>query len=83
MAACGWASHTSAMFFVDGDNISKGFAFNEDGSPSMFKYGEMPGLCWDIALSEHHGQFALCSGTGWVRTSNMYQLKSRNLVKRL
>lgn len=71
------------MLFVDGDNHSKGFSYNEDGSSSVFKFGEIPGLCWNIAVSEHHGQFVACSSTGWVRTSNMYQLKSRKLVRNL
>lgn len=81
VGACAWASHTSMMLYVDGENNSKGYSYNEDGSSSVFKYGEFPGLCWDIGVSEHHGQFALCSSIGWVRTSNMYQIKSRKLVR--
>lgn len=80
MKTCVWASHYPTFLFTDNDNVARGFALNEDGTTSMLKYGETPGFCWDMASSEHHGQFALVTSLGWLRTSNLYQIKSRKLV---
>jgi WD40 repeat protein len=78
---CAWNSRDGPMMFVDGEKNTRGYSFNEDSSASMFKFGDIPGFCWTMAISEHHGQFALGTSLGWLRTGNMYQTRSRKLVK--
>lgn len=80
MNACAWNSHEGPLIFVDGEKIARGFAFNEDGTSSMFIFGDVPGFCWTCAISENHGQIAFGTSIGWLRSGNMYQLRSRKLV---
>lgn len=80
MKSSAWASHAPCFVFTDNDFISRAFGISEDGSMRMAKYGETPGFCWQMAVSEHHGQFALGTSVGWVKSSNLYQVKLRALV---
>lgn len=68
------------MMFCDGENMSRGISVNIDGSFSMGKYGDLAGVCWSMAISEFHGQFASGTATGYVYSSNAYQAKARTLV---
>lgn len=80
MKSCAWASHSPAFVFTDNDNVSRAFAMTEDSTTRMTKYGETPGFCWHMAMSEHHGQFALATSLGWLKTSNLYYVRLRRMV---
>lgn len=80
MSSCAWAGHSVMMMFCDGENMSRGISVNIDGSFSMGKYGDLAGVCWSMAISEFHGQFASGTATGYVYSSNAYQAKARTLV---
>ncbi|KAI8097975.1 uncharacterized protein B0P05DRAFT_522806 [Gilbertella persicaria] len=77
---CGWQGHDTIMLYVDADGLTRGCAFNADGGLSFNKLGDCTGMCWSIGTSEHHGHFALSTAIGWVRTSNMYQVKLKKLL---
>lgn len=75
--ACAWAGHNNIIISTDADCVNRGITFNMDGSLTKFKYGICPGFTWSIGVSEHHGQFALGTSLGWVRSSNVYTVKMR------
>lgn len=66
--------------FCDGESMLRGLSINVDGSLSQTKFGELPGMCWNMAASEHHGQFACASAVGYVVSGNIYHMKSRSLI---
>lgn len=80
MSACAWAGHSTMMLFCDGESMAKGFSYNMDSSFSSAKFAELAGLCWTMATSEFHGQFACGTAIGYVYSCNMYQVKSRMFV---
>ncbi|KAK4512575.1 uncharacterized protein ATC70_003278 [Mucor velutinosus] len=80
MYACVWPGHSTMKVFCDGESMLRGISINVDGSLSQTKFGELPGVCWSMAASEHHGQFACSSAVGYVISGNIYQVKSRGLT---
>ncbi|CEP11389.1 hypothetical protein [Parasitella parasitica] len=79
MHSCSWPGHSSMMLFNDGENMVRGTSLNLDGSLVMGRYGDLPGMCWSIATSEFHGQYASGSTAGYVHSANMYQIKGKGL----
>ncbi|KAG1092650.1 hypothetical protein G6F42_019149 [Rhizopus arrhizus] len=80
MYACAWPGHSIMGLFSDGESMLRGMSINVDGSLSMTKFGDLPGICWSMATSEHHGQFVCASAIGYVISCNLYQAKSRSLT---
>lgn len=79
-SACGWAGHSSIFITVDADGNHRLQYFTVDGNVLGNKMSIVPGFCWTIATSEHHGQSVLGTSTGCVRTVNMYYYKQRGAV---
>ncbi|KAL9545340.1 hypothetical protein MBANPS3_007189 [Mucor bainieri] len=80
MYSCAWPGHSIMKVFCDGESMLRGISVNMDGSLSQTKFGELAGVCWSMAASEHHGQFACSSALGYVISGNIYQVKSRSLI---
>ncbi|KAI8640766.1 WD40-repeat-containing domain protein [Parasitella parasitica] len=79
MHSCSWPGHSSMMLFNDGENMVRGISLNSDGSISTGRYGELPGMCWSIATSEFHGQYASGTAAGYVHSANIYHIKGKGL----
>lgn len=77
---CICVSHCPGLFYTDNDGIVRAVLFTENGNTTSQKYGYTPGTYWDMDASEHHAHFAFVTSLGWLRTSNMYQQRSRYTV---
>ena len=75
-----WAHYEAPFLYSDTDGNCKGLSGAENFTVTSAKYIDAPGNVWDIGVSQHHGQLAIGTSLGWVRSSNMYQIRSRVIV---
>lgn len=78
--AVAWAHRDAPFLYSDTEGICRGASLTESYTPIMSKYCDAPGTAWDIATSEHHGQFVVGTSFGWTRGGNMYQIRSRSFT---
>ncbi|CEI93818.1 hypothetical protein RMCBS344292_08044 [Rhizopus microsporus] len=75
--AASWVGHAPMLLVAGSEDSVRGMTYYPGLTPCLTKYGNLPGPCWHLGTSEHHGQFLTATATGWLASANMYQYKGR------
>lgn len=78
--AASWVGHAPMLLVAGSEDSVRGMTYYPGLTPCLTKYGNLPGPCWHLGTSEHHGQFLMATATGWLASANMYQYKGRVAV---
>lgn len=78
--AVAWAHYGAPFLYSDTEGVCRAASITRSSTPTISKFCDAPGTAWDIATSEHHGQFMVGTSFGWARGGNIYQIRSRSFV---
>lgn len=80
MYSIAWPGHAPMLLLSGAEDVIRALSYSASMGPCYTRYGEMPGPCWSIGMSEHHGHLSVANATGWIVTTNVYQPKLKSIV---
>ncbi|KAG1461298.1 hypothetical protein G6F46_004108 [Rhizopus delemar] len=75
-----WPGHAPMLLLSGAEDVIRALSYSASMGPCYTRYGEMPGPCWSIGMSEHHGHLSVANATGWIVTTNVYQPKLKSIA---